>query len=68
MGQTKTEKRKPKMRLTKELLKSGPGKLLTVGSDAKTTSFSILSGLLLGGLPFLVGDQDAILRKSPPKI
>jgi len=51
-----------------ELLKSGPGKLLTVGSDAKTTSFSILSGLLLGGLPFLVGDQDAILRKSPPKI
>ena len=37
MGQTKTEKRKPKMRLTKELLKSGPGKLLTAGSDAKTT-------------------------------
>ena len=35
MGQTKTEK--TKMRLTKELLKSGPGKLLTAGSDAKTT-------------------------------
>jgi len=37
MGQTKTEKTKPKMRLTKELSKSGPGKLLTAGSDAKTT-------------------------------
>jgi len=35
MGQTKTEK--TKMRLTKELLKSGPEKLLTAGSDAKTT-------------------------------
>jgi hypothetical protein len=37
MGQTKTEKTNPKMRLTKELLKSGPGKLLTAAIDAKTT-------------------------------
>ena len=36
MGQTKTEKTKPKMRLTKELLKSGPGKRLTAAGDAKT--------------------------------
>jgi hypothetical protein len=35
MGQTKTEK--TKMGLTKELLKSGPEKLLTAASDAKTT-------------------------------
>jgi len=37
MGQTKTEKTKPKMRLTKELLKSGSGKLLTAAIDATTT-------------------------------
>jgi hypothetical protein len=38
MGQTKTAKSKSKMRLTtKELLKSGSGKLLTAASDAKTT-------------------------------
>ncbi len=37
MGQAKTEKTKPKMRLTKELLKSGPGKLLIAGIDARTT-------------------------------
>jgi len=44
MGQTKTEKRKPKMRLTKELLKSGPGKIPNLRKRRKDDVFFYFIG------------------------